>query len=62
VNGNFLSDGPFLGLPASAASMASGSGAAAGPAAHVGATAAITVEREPAAARLSELGVRSWPK
>ncbi|CAL4925313.1 unnamed protein product [Urochloa decumbens] len=26
------------------------------------ATAAVTVERRPAAARLSELGVRSWPK
>jgi hypothetical protein len=44
---------------ASAASMASSSGAAA---ADVGATAAITVERKPATARLLELGVRSWPK
>ena len=26
------------------------------------ATVAVTVERRPAAARLSELGVRSWPK
>ncbi|OQU91673.1 uncharacterized protein LOC8070505 [Sorghum bicolor] len=39
--------------------MASSSGAAA---ADVGATAAITVERKPATARLLELGVRSWPK
>jgi hypothetical protein len=48
-------------------SMASSSGSAAAGADAVdapppAATVAITVERRPAAARLSELGVRSWPK
>ncbi|PWZ24363.1 hypothetical protein Zm00014a_004251 [Zea mays] len=42
--------------------MASSSGTAATNAGDTAATTAITVERKPAAARLSELGVRSWPK
>ncbi|CAN6299160.1 unnamed protein product [Urochloa humidicola] len=46
--------------------MASSSGSAAPGAdaidAPAASAAAVTVERRPAAARLSELGVRSWPK
>jgi hypothetical protein len=45
------------------ASSSSGSDAPGADAADApAATVAVTVERRPAAARLAELGVRSWPK